>query len=381
MVAVETPINGSVQLSVQPRGAVIGGLGVALIIAGLWRVDGVLAALGVAAWCLLALAWLLARWNPARLELAMQCPEKVRAGMVFPLGVTLRNPRRWLDAFGVRIELHLAGQSRIGGRAAWVAAGSAADLEMRVSLPARTWVENHRVRLVSDFPFGFFEAARAMEISHAMWVLPKPLVPRGLSFPGGTMDAAQADGAAAGGAPGEPHGMRPWRAGDSPRRMVWPATLRSLARGAGMVVRESDPPGFRPLRCAVVFHSFGMDGGLIRPDRFEKALSLAAGSLRHLQSQGMGARLIADFDGWKSRPAGTRAQLAACLEILAQAGRAAGTEAHDLQAALAGIGEDEGLVVLSDMPVASWRAALPKGKARAFACDPSVHEKRREVRR
>ena len=377
----ETPIHGSVNLSLQPRGAVMAGSAMALIIAGLWRVDGVLAALGVAAACLLALSWVLAKWNPTRLDLTVDGPQKTQAAVVFPITLTLLNRRRWLDAFALRIELNLAGMARTGGTAIWVAAGSAADLELRVAVPGRTFADRHQARLVSDFPFGFFQAERTLELRHPLWVLPKPIVPRGLWFSGGRMDAPHAEGAALGEAVGELRGLRPWRAGDSPRRLVWPATLRSMARGGEMIVREADPPGFRPLRCAVVFHSFGTDGGLIRPDRFEKALSLAAGTLRLLHAQGIATRWIADFNDWQSRPASTRIQIAACLENLAHASRAKGSEAHDLQAAFAGIGEDEGLIVLSDMPVAGWQATLPKTKPQAFIPDPTSILKLREVRR
>lgn len=378
---VKAPGNDALNVSIQARGAVAGGLAAAFLIAGLWRVDGVLAALGVATGCVLAMAWGLARQNLRRLEVAFQGPEKVRADRVFRWVVTLVNRRRWLDAFAVNIEIYLAGKARTGGRAGWVSAGSAADLELRVSIPERAWVETQRVRLISDFPCGFFAAERTLEVAHPLCVYPRPVTPRGWSFAGGLMDAPHAEVAAAGEAPGEIRGLRPWRAGDSPRRILWPASLRSMARGAGMVVRECDPPGFRPLRCAVVFHSFGVDGGLIRPDRFEKALSLAAGTLQQLQAQGMRARWIADFDDWKPRPAATRAQLAACLETMARATRAPGTEAHDLQAALAEIGADEGLVVISDMPVAGWRVALPKRQQAAFLPEVRDSRPRREVAR
>jgi uncharacterized protein (DUF58 family) len=378
---VEFPTDGSLKVSVLPRGAVLGGLAAALFVAGLWRVDGVLAALGLALACLLALSRVLARLNVAGLELRLQCPEKVRAGAVFPLVLSLVNRRRWLDAFAVRIEVNLAGKTRTGGRAAWVSAGSAADLESRVSIPERTWVETQQVRLVSDFPFGVFEVVRTFEVAHPMCVFPKPIVPRGLAFSGGLMDAPHAEVAAAGETAGEIRGLRPWRAGDSPRRILWPASLRSMARGAGMVVRECDPPGFRPQRCAVVFHSFGGDGRLIRPDRFERALSLAAGALWHLQAQGMSARWMADFEDWTPRPATTRAQVAACAEAMARAMRAPGTEAHDLQAALAQIDDDEGLIVISDMPVSTWRSALPKRKQSAFLAEAQDSNKRREVLR
>jgi hypothetical protein len=67
------------------------------------------------------------------------------------------------------------------------------------------------------------------------------------------------------------------------------------------------------------------------------------------------------------------------LEALARAQRAAGTEAHDVQAALAGIGDDEGLVILSDMPVSAWRSALPKAGHGAFIPEMSSGRSRKEV--
>ena len=148
-----------------------------------------------------------------------------------------------------------------------------------------------------------------------------------------------------------------------------------------MVVRESDPPGIRPLRAVLVFHSYGTDGGLIRPDRFEKALSLAAGTLRQLHAMGMPVRFIADFDDWTPRPANTPSQIAKCLEIMTLAKRSGTSEAHDLQAALAGISDEEGLVILSDMALSSWKSALPKSKRGAFIPEVPSTSKRREVAR
>ncbi len=119
----------------------------------------------------------------------------------------------------------------------------------------------------------------------------------------------------------------------------------------------------------MLFHSFGADGSLIRPDRFEQALSLASGTLRHLHAAGLPARLIADFDGWKEHPAATRAQAGACQEVLARAVRANGTEAHDVQAAAERAGTDESLIILSDMPAAAWRSVFPKRHLPGIAVD------------
>ena len=338
----------------------MGGAGLAIFVAGLWRVDGVLAALGLAAWCLLGLAWALGRFNLTRLEVALDGPGKVPAGVTFPALLTLRNPRRFWDAFAIQIELELPAKSRVGGYARWIAAGSAADLELRVAVPERACRDHHPVRLESDFPLGLFEVRRVLVLVHPLLVLPRPLVPLGLRALGVLMDASPVDGASAGEAAGEPRGLRPWQPGDSPRRIDWPTSVRSWARGAGLVVREAEPPGFHPRRCLVLFHSFGADGSLIRPERFERALSLASGALRHLHELGIPVRLLGDFDGWIEHPAATRAQLAACQEVLARATRAAGTEAHNLQAAANRTADDETLVVLSDMPRPAWLAALPK---------------------
>ena len=349
-------------ISSQPsvRGAVLGGIGVTLLGVGLWRVDGVMAALGLGACCLMGVAWVLGRLNLMNLQVSMDGPESVHAGVVFPVVLTLRNLRGFWDAFAVEMELELPGKTRAGGHARWLAARTATDLELRVAVPIRAFSRTHPVRLFSDFPLGLFEMRRVLELEYSLLVFPRPVTPQGLRALGVLMDASPVDGASAGEAAGEPRGLRPWQPGDSPRRIDWPTSVRSWAHGAGLVVREADPPGFHPRRCVVLFHSFGADGSLIRPDRFERALSLAAGTLRHLHTLGIPVRLVADFDGWIEHPAATRSQLTVCQTVLAKAIRAKGTEAHDLQAAASRTRDDEVLIALSDMPVAGWRPALPK---------------------
>ncbi len=375
----KAPSTGRIRGSLQARGAVIGATGLVLLVAGLWRIDGVLAALGLAAWCLLGLAFVLGRANLAKLAGRLDAPEKVTAGAIFPLRLTLENPRGFLDAFGVSFEIEFPGKARAGGRAAWIAAGSAADLDLRVAVPERGAVEVHPLRLESVFPLGLFRFRRTGDASHPLLVFPRPVVPRALRAPGVLMDASPVEGASAGEAPGEPRGLRPVRPGDPARRIHWPATLRAHAAGAPPLVREADPPGFHPRGCVVLFHSFGADGGLIRPDRFERAISLAAGTLRHLHGLGVPALLAADFDGWKEHPAATRAQLAHCQEVLARARRAAGTEAHDLQSAAAKVGDDSSLIVISDMPAKAWRGALPKRVLPPVALEPLRRERTRRA--
>ena len=367
------------RVTLRSRGAVLGGTGMALLAAGLWRVDGQLAALGLAALVLLGLAAVMARFNGAAAEVFLELPERVEAGREFPARIVLANRHGWLDAFGLRLGVELTRDTRIASRVAWLTAGSRAVIDVRVALPKRGIIRNQKVTVITDAPFGFFETTRTIALAARMVVVPKPVVPRGLVFSAGPLDLHEDDPMTASGGPGEIRGLRQWRPGDSVKRVSWPATVRAMARGAGWVVWETDPPGFRPARFVLVVHSFGADRRLIQPERFERAMCHAAGILRMLHAQGMPARMIADFDDWRVRPAARAAQLAECMEILAAAQRAAGTEAHDLHAALTEIHPDEGVIILSDMPLAAWRSQLPPAMKRAITPDIGVRRSRKEV--
>jgi uncharacterized protein (DUF58 family) len=347
-----------------------------LVVAGLMLIDGVLAAMGLAGLLLLALVWLVGRANLARLTLDLDAPPRVFGGAVFPLRVTLRNPRRWIDAFQVDLEFNVAGAKDETAHARWTAAGSAADLTLRTSLPHRGEFHRHPIRFRSRSPLGLVEMYAQHRGEAPILVYPRPLTPIELQAPGVLMDAAPLEGASAGDAPGEPRGLRSYRSGDPVRRIHWSTTIRSFARGAPPVVRENDPPGFHPQHAQVLFHSFASDGELIRPDRFERALSLACGTLRHLHSLGIPATFCADFDGWREFSVSTRSQLSTCLAALAAARRARDTEVHDLQGALARVPAARTLIIISDMPADGWRRHLPSRSLEPLVIDIRHHGKR-----
>ncbi len=342
-----------VSVRLQARGGLLLGGALAMLMAGFWRVDGVLAAMGLAGLGLAGLGWLAARRNLRRLRVAVEGAHAGRVGEPARWLLVVENPRRMLDAFGVGISFS-AGGAAAERHALWVAAGSAVEAEWRLAPERRGEWEELAVKMESGFPLSLFRAESERRVPHRWLAAPRPLVPVELLVQGSRLDEAPQRALAAGETHGEPRGMRPYRAGDPPRAVSWPASVRSRARGGGLVVREFDPPGFHPVEVLVVFHSFGTNRELIRPDRFERALSLAAGALRHFQAAGAPARFTADFDGWTMRPAGTRRHLAACMETLAKAVRAAGTELHELRAVLEGVDEGLGVVLISDMPPDSW---------------------------
>ena len=368
------------KLRIERRGLILGGGALALLATGLGRVDGAMAALGAAGLAALGIAALAARANLRGLVLERSGPHAVAAGSTARFRLALRNPRRGLDAFGVRVGFPVPGDGECGTHALWVAAASGAEAEPRATPGRRGDHDLGGIVLRSAFPLGLFEAATRRTCPHRLLVFPRPLLPVELLDRGAWRDDSPRPALAAGDAHGEPRGLRPYRAGDAARTICWPASLRSQARGGGLLVREEDPPGFQPREVAVLFHSYGSDRALIRPDRFERALSLAWGALRHFQELGIPARLIADFDDWQPRPAAKRHQLARCGELLARARRHAGTEAHELQAALAALDPGTGVLVVSDMPPAAWPSSLLSSAAQVRV-DITRYESRAPVTR
>ena len=120
------------------------------------------------------------------------------------------------------------------------------------------------------------------------------------------------------------------------------------------MVREFDPPGTHPRRLLVLFHSHGADGALIRPDRFERAISLLWGALSWIQSRGLEVEWMADFDEWIPHRIDDRRDLGRTGIQLAGVRRARGTERHELLARLDEIPEETMVVIVSDMPARGW---------------------------
>lgn len=366
----------SSRLRIQTRGTLLLGGSAALVIVGLIRVDGAMASLGLAGLIFSAVAMVAARMNLRGLSVDLMGAHTVAAGQRMRLIATLRNRRRGLDAFGIELALKIPGGDEAGTHAQWVAGRSAADAEILAVPRQRGDFHEIPVSISSEFPFGLFRAKQSLPCSYRMLVFPRPQVPAELLASGAWVDDTTGSAVAAGESHGEPRGLRPYRAGDAARSIAWPATLRSHARGGGMIVRELDPPGFHPREAVVLFHSFGTDRALIRPDRFERALSLAWGALQHFQGQGIPVRLVADFDDWESHSAGNRRLLGQCGEVLAKARRALGTEAHEVQSILAGLDSSTGVLVVSDMPMNAWSDSL-RVTGPCVKIDVSRYESRR----
>lgn len=346
------------RLPISRYGAALAGGSLALLIGGLVVADGLLLLLGGCGLLFLFMAWMLSWLSLRSLSLAMHLPKRVKAGMPFDLELTLHNRRIWLDAFQIRVKLIMPRKTILNTLAPWTPAGSASRIVESFTLPSRAFEDSHAVQLSTTFPLGLFYLKRELIVRHKVTVIPRAIPPRELNSDGSLHDSQPRGGVTAGQSFGEPRGIRPWQAGDSARRIHWPASARSLARGHDLRVREYDPPGFHPDYCHLVFHSYASGGEMLREDRFERAISLLTGSLGVLQGNGIPCVLTADFNDWQNIACSTRFQMVECLSQLSRVQRNRGTEAHDLENVLRSVSPDHALVIISDMPPASWQHLL-----------------------
>jgi len=355
-------MEGPIRIAWTRRGVILGGLGFSLFAVGMWRVDGVMAAMGVSVGALFLVAYVLGRMNLRPLALAYRGPSRVEAGKGFSGKLTLTNGSGFLDSLWIEFGIELMGEAVLSGKALWIAGGSVAEVEVRPVLRTRGLRSAQQGWVRSGFPLGLMLFSRKLTVEAEIGVLPKPIVPRSLALRGYLLDGAPLGGSKHFGGIGEWKGLRERRGGDGLRRIAWAASLRSEAAGGAILVREDEPPGSQAEGCLVVFHSYGGDGDLIRPDRYEKALSLFCGAMGSLVGGGMPVRWIADFNGWEEGVLKTRRQLAGVRESLLAVKRASGTEAHDLIAALGRAYEHECVVVVSDMPRPGWEGFVPDGE-------------------
>jgi uncharacterized protein (DUF58 family) len=352
--------EGRIRIASTWRGVILGALGFSLFMVGMWRVDGVMAAMGMAVAALFGVAFVLGRMNLRSLALAFHGPSRVEAGKGFPSKLILSNGSGFADSLWIEFGIDLMGEAAVSGKVFWIAGGGAAEVEGRPVLRTRGLRREQRAWVRSGFPLGLMSFSKKLTVGAEIGVLPKPVVPRALALQGYLLDGAPLGGSKHFGGIGEWKGLRERRGGDGLRRIAWAASLRSEAAGGAILVREDEPPGSQAEGCLVVFHSYGGAGDLIRPDRFEKALSLFCGALGHLLGCGMPVRWIADFNGWEEGVLKTRRQLAGVREGLLTVKRASGTEAHDLIAALGRAREQECVVVVSDMPSSGWDGFVPE---------------------
>jgi hypothetical protein len=350
----------------------------AFVMAGLIRTDPAMVSVGLIAGAAVVLAYGFARRHGRNLTFQVILPPHVEAGRRFVCRICVWNTSRWCDVWRLRLRVHPLVLEDGEASLAWVRAKDAAVADVEALVEKRCRIHSVRIEWSTDAPFGLMMTRRSVDVPTAMLVRPKATWPW-KNHQRGACGARTADASrtAGWGEWGEPRGARPWRSGDRAKHILWPATMRSLARGSVWMVRELDPPTEGWASYTVLFHSHGGGGVLIRPDSFEQALSHVAGVVKKLISEGRTVRFVADFHDWRPWKCRNGHSLSRLLDDLATAERVAGTEAHEIARVLEAVGPEEGIVVLSDFPVKSWRSAIPECARRAWLPDTATGMRKR----
>lgn len=361
------------------RGAVVLACAALAFVIGIARTDGALASVGLILASLIPLARWLGRNNLRHLILNCHAAPRAMAGQPFPVLLEMQRVSGNARAHAIQACISLPGGSSHFCAFDGIDALSVTPRKESFALPQRGEMRELPYILHSDFPWGLWKHTRLGAIAHSLCVYPRPLVSKKLSIPGLWREASEMAGASIAGASGDIRGLRPWRAGDSLKRIHAAASARGFARGTGLIMVETEPPGFSPRHVTVLFHSYAGDRAIIRPELFERALSYLCGTLRTLSHLAIPATMIADFDGWIEHSCRNRKELISLLEHLARVRRHQGTELHELQRVQRLIEGDSSLIVISDLPTDSWRSALIKREMPSLVLPVRPSAIRREI--
>jgi uncharacterized protein (DUF58 family) len=213
------------------------------------------------------------------LRLTPLMPAEVYAGRPAISGAVLRNRKRRLASYAIRVET--AGPAP-GGRALHIprlAAGVERQLTWQVTLPRRGRHRLPPVLITTRFPFGLFVWREQAAAEAEVLVFPAvdPVSPDRLRRHGGLGQIATRRR----GRGDDLYNLRPYRAGDDPRLIHW----RSSAKTPDLMVRELAEDAARDVRLILT-------GDAHRdPARLERALSEVASLAVHFLRSGVGVEL------------------------------------------------------------------------------------------
>jgi len=334
-----------------------------LLLIGALSGDGACLTIAFAALLIMLCCYILGRMNLSNMEMDISMPHKCHANKTYEPHMMIKNKRSLLDCFYIGVDVILPHATVLSSHANWVPARSMADAKVSLRIPMRATELEHLYQFSSHFPLGLFTFYSDQTLYRPITVYPRSIVPGELLDHGVSGQCHQPDEHSMVHHSGESRGVREWQPGDPAKNIHWPASIRSLALGDGLKIREFDPPGLLPEQAVIIFHSFSSQREMVRVDAFERAVALAAGSIAHLRNLNIRTELIADFMMWNPLYTKSRSQYYECLSILADAQRAMGTEMHELQSALDAIPDSHKVIVISDMPNDVWQSLIqaPQG--------------------
>jgi uncharacterized protein (DUF58 family) len=348
--------------------------------AGLIRSDVAMVIVGQLFMVIGAVAYGLAWFHGRQLVCQAWMPPHVTAGKEFSFRLGITNHARFGDLWNWRVLVSGRGGWSAGGSIEWVPPRSVTAIDFYAVIQSRGVIQQLDVDLESDMPFGLMRTRHRLAVHVVLVVRPKPEWPGHWNHMRASGSrASEADLAGGRFGYGDVKGLRSWKKGDSPRSIVWPMTLRSLAGGGPWLVREHDASARRFMGYTVIFHSCGGAGALIRPGRFEEALSQLVGLIVSLSTQGLRVRMVADFHEWIPWDCRSGRSLGLLWNELASARRCSSTEAHELTAVVRQVDPQDGVILLSDFPLSVWKHAVPESLTGVWIPECSERRRRRRV--
>lgn len=332
-----------------------------LLLFGLLATAGNIATLGLALFTVATLGWIWTSWQLRKVEVYLLGPREKFAGREVQLTAVVRNDHAILPAMALRVEVRLADQ-QADFFCTSLPCGQSQAKKLIFSLINRVDGADVAVVIESAWPLGLFRHRRRIPSNYWLTVFPRPIVPPVLRADQ-TASSAAADLTVFQPLRGdEPGALRPFAPGDASHQLHWPTTIRALASGRQPIVRDFDPPGALPSAVRVIMHSASAsdDRTMVRPDQFERALSLIVGAVENLRSQGLQVSLQTDWADWKVLPCGRDADWRVTLRLLTRAKRESHSTTHELANACRSVPPSTLLVILSDLPLATWQKEVPK---------------------
>jgi uncharacterized protein (DUF58 family) len=263
----------------------------------------------------LLLSGFLSALNFARLELDVRIPRTSYAGESFPIGIRMKNEKRFFPSFSLQFEAPPAETAapphpttgRLHFPAFYVPIIHAQKSEFQsgqATFLRRGRYEVKRVKAASRYPFGFFAKDKMFKVEAECICYPEIMPYDGLNF--STLDILGLNPRQERGPGNDLYMIRNYVQSDSARHVHWKAS----AKTATLKTREYASEESR--RVVLAFDRFARSGD---SEQFERLVSYTASAAFHMTNDGFEVALISD--DWQSAEGSAEAVLESVLIYLA----------------------------------------------------------------
>ncbi|MBI3698674.1 MAG: DUF58 domain-containing protein [Acidobacteria bacterium] len=235
--------------------------------------------------CMLAallVSGLFSRLNLASLELHCAAPDDIFAGQDVPVRLLLKNLKRWMPSFAIRLQVDLPGLAGNEGPEVYfpmLAGGQSCSTILSLRFPRRGRYQQDTFWLRSGFPFGLL--VRSVRLRLPREILVYPSVEPSLLLEAGVPQSASDWERRRSGLGQDLYRIRPYQTGDSSRVVHWKASAHTGELKVREFTREED-------RRVEVFFDRAIPEGPEWRERFERAVELCAALVWQLHIRGGG---------------------------------------------------------------------------------------------